>query len=66
MSTIKRLEKTSSSSQFYSEAFRRQVVNEFERGLFTTAELRRRYNILGHNCIPRWLKKYGKFTMKIK
>ena len=37
-------------------------MSEFERGLFTKAELRRRYTILGNSCISRWLKKYGKFT----
>ena len=41
-------------------------MSEFERGLFTKAELRRRYNILGTSCIPRWLKKYGKFTYEDK
>jgi transposase len=41
-------------------------VSEFERGLFTKAELRRRYNILGNCCIPRWIKKYGKFTYEDK
>jgi transposase len=48
--------------QTYSEVFKKQVVREFEQGLFTKAELRRRYNIRGNSCIPRWLKKYGKFT----
>jgi transposase len=50
----------------YSEVFKKQVVKEYELGLFTKAELRRRYNILGNSCIPRWLKKYGKFTYQDK
>jgi len=62
MSTKKKTSKITRVPQFYSEAFKRQVVSEFERGLFTKAELRRRYNILGNSCIPRWLKKFGKFT----
>lgn len=62
MSTKKKTSKIESTPQIYSEAFKRQVVSEFERGLYTKAELRRRYNILGNSCIPRWLKKYGKFT----
>lgn len=41
-------------------------MSEFERGLFTKAELRRRYNVLGNCCIPRWIKKYGKFTYEDK
>ena len=57
MSTKKKISKIPSVPQIYSEVFKRQVVSEFERGLFTKAELRRRYNILGSSCIPRWLKK---------
>ena len=66
MSTKKKISKTPSAPQIYSEAFKRQVVSEFERGLFTKAELRRRYNILDNSCISRWLKKYGKFTYEDK
>lgn len=62
MSTEKEKIKTASPPQFYSEAFKRQIVSEFERGLFTKAALRQRYNIRGNSCIHRWLKKYGKFT----
>jgi len=57
MSTKKKTSKIESTPQIYSEAFKRQVVTEFERCLFTKAELRRRYNILVNSCIPRWLKK---------
>lgn len=61
--SIERTElKKASAPQTYSEVFKKQVVKEFEQGLFTKAELRRRYNIRGNSCIPRWLKKYGKFT----
>lgn len=66
MSTKKKTSKIEITPQIYSEAFKRQVVSEFERGLFTKSELRRRYNILGNSCIPRWLKKYGKFTYEDK
>ena len=66
MPAEKKLKKKLNPSQFYSEAFKRQVVSEFERGLFSKAELCRRYNIRGNSCIPRWLKKYGKFTYQDK
>ena len=66
MSTKKKISKIPIAPQIYSEAFKRQVVSEFERGLFTKAELRRRYNILDNSCLPRWLKKYGKFTYEDK
>jgi len=66
MSTKRKTHKTSLPAQIYSEAFKRQVVSEFEQGLFTKAALRRRYLIRGNSCIPRWLKKYGKFTYQDK
>ena len=45
----------------YSEAFKRMIVSEYESGLSTKAMLQRKYSIAGNSCIPRWLKKYGKF-----
>jgi transposase len=66
MSTQRRTSKTSLPAQVYSEAFKRQVVSEFERGLFSKATLQRRYLIRGHSCIARWLKKYGEFTYEDK
>ena len=49
-------------AQRYSEAFKRQVVSEFESGLSTKAPLKRKYRIAGNSCISRWLKKYGKLN----
>lgn len=66
MSTTKGIKKSSFPSQTYSEAFKRQVVSEYERGLFSKAELKRRYLIRGHSCIDAWLRKYGKFTYEVK
>lgn len=48
--------------QNYSEAFKRQVVSEYELGLYNKAQLKRKYSIAGNSCIPRWLKKYGKLS----
>jgi len=62
MSTTKGKQKSSSSPQVYSEAFKRQVVMEYESGLYTKATLKRKYGISGNSCIPRWLKKYGKLA----
>lgn len=46
----------------YSEAFKRQVVSEYERGISTKAALKRKYNIRGNGCIDLWCRCYGKFT----
>jgi transposase-like protein len=66
MSTKRKEFKKPLPPQTYSEVFKKQVVKEFEQGLFTKAALRRRYNIRGNGCISRWLKKYGKFTYQDK
>ena len=42
----------------YSEAFKRQVVREYEDGASITA-LRRKYGIQGAHTIQRWIRKYG-------
>lgn len=66
MSTERKEFKKPLPPQTFSEVFKRHVTKEFEQGLFTKAELRRRYNIRGHACIDKWLKKYGKFTYQDK
>ncbi|MBS7256801.1 hypothetical protein KHA98_22740, partial [Flavobacterium branchiicola] len=66
MSTERKHSKNPLPPQTFSEVFKRKVVKEFEQGLFTKAELRRRYNIRGHDTIDKWLKKYGKFTYHSK
>lgn len=42
----------------YSEAFKRQVVSEYEAGQSVSA-LRRKYGT-GNGTIERWVKKYGR------
>lgn len=42
----------------YSEAFKQQVVSEYEGGRSVSA-LRRKYGITGNGTIERWVKKYG-------
>ncbi len=45
----------------YSEAFKRQVVEELEKGKFGSAfEAQQSYGILGDRTVPRWMKKYGR------
>jgi len=45
----------------YSEAFKRQVVEELEKGKFDSAfEAQQSYGILGDRTVPRWMKKYGR------
>lgn len=43
----------------YSEAFRQQVVREYEGGA-SAESLRQKYGIKGRSTITTWLKKYGR------
>lgn len=43
----------------YSEAFKRQVVIEYEAGISVNA-LKKKYNIGGNETIRGWIKKYAK------
>lgn len=43
----------------YSEAFKHQVVEEYEAGS-SLAELARKYGITGGSTIRNWIKKYAK------
>jgi transposase len=64
MSTQRKRRKASKPQKEYSEAFKRQVVVEFEGGLYTKAMLKRKYGIPGHCTLDKWLKKYGKLQHK--
>ena len=45
----------------YSEAFKRQVVGELERGKYGTVEaVRRAYGIGGASTVSRWVRKYAR------
>lgn len=44
----------------YTEAFKRHVVGEVESGRISQSEASRRYGILGHSTILKWIRKYGK------
>lgn len=45
---------------FYSIEFKLKVVKEFLKGDVSKAFLRRKYNILGHSTIQKWILKYHK------
>lgn len=45
----------------YSEAFKRQVVREFEQGFLNKDQLQVKYGIGGNSRLLAWCRKYGKF-----
>jgi transposase-like protein len=46
----------------YTEAFKKQIVREFESGLMNKDQLMRKYDIGGKSRILIWCRKYGKFA----
>ena len=44
----------------YSQAFKLQVVREYERGNHTKDSLMSKYHIGGHSTVLQWCRKYGK------
>jgi transposase-like protein len=45
----------------YSEAFKRKIVREYERGHTSKDSLMVKYKIGGHSTVLQWCRKYGKF-----
>lgn len=46
----------------YSEAFKRQIVREFEQGLLNKEQLQRKYGLGGNSTVLTWCRKFGKFA----
>ena len=44
----------------YSQAFKQQVVREYEAGA-SNYNLRQKYGIGAHHTVERWVKQYGRF-----
>ena len=45
----------------YSEAFKKEVVREYEKGAFNKKQIQVRYGIKGKSRLLDWCRKYGKF-----
>jgi transposase-like protein len=54
--------KSGSPTPRYGEAFKKQVVREFEQGLLNKDQLQRKYAIGGNSTVLKWCRKYGKFA----
>lgn len=46
----------------YSEAFKKQVVREFERGGLNKDQLQVKYGLGGNSTVLKWCRKYGRFV----
>ena len=54
--------KTSKPQKIFSEAFRKQVVREYEQGLLNKDQLQLKYGLGGNSTVLKWCRKYGKFA----
>ena len=57
--------KSNGPTKRYSEAFKKQVVQEFEKGLLNKDQLQIKYGIAGKSRVLEWCRKYGKFAYNI-
>lgn len=46
----------------YSEAFKKQVVLEYEKGAFSKNQIQTKYGIKGKSRLLDWCRKYGRFA----
>ena len=46
----------------YSESFKKQIVQEYEKGFLNRMQIQKKYNIGGNSLVISWCKKYGKFA----
>ena len=58
--------KNEGPSKWYSEAFKKLVVQEFEQGLLNKDQLQVKHGIGGNTRIYDWCKKYGKLHYPTK
>ena len=54
--------KTSKLQRTFSEAFKNQVVREFEQGVLNKDQLQVKYGLKGNSTVLEWCRKYGKFA----
>jgi len=52
--------KGTASGSKYSEAFKRAVVSEYERGLLNKDQIQLKYGLGGNSRVLTWCRKYGK------
>lgn len=43
----------------FSESFKIYIIDEIEAGRLSQTEANRKYGILGHSTVQKWLRKYG-------
>lgn len=62
MESIRITIKATKPQKTFSEAFKKQVVKEFEQGLLNKDQLQVKYGLGGNSTVLKWCRKYGKFA----
>lgn len=62
MESLKITIKATKPQNTFTEAFKRQVVKEFEKGLLNKDQLQIKYGLGGNSTVLRWCRKYGKLA----
>jgi transposase len=62
MEQVKVSLKVTTPQRQFSEAFKKQVVREFEQGLLNKNQLQAKYGLGGKSLVLKWCRKYGKFA----
>jgi transposase len=44
----------------FSDAFKRMVVQEYERGILNKDEIQKKYGLRGNSAVLNWCRKFGK------
>jgi transposase len=50
----------------FSQAFKKKVVAEFERGFLNKDQLQEKYGLRGNSAVLKWCRKYGKLDYSEK
>jgi len=61
MQQVKVTLKISAAPQKFSDAFKKQVVQEYEEGRLNKMQLQAKYGLKGDNAVLKWCRKFGKF-----
>ena len=48
--------------KYYSEAYKKAIVREYEKGFLNKDQIKEKYSIGGNSLILNWCRKYGKFV----
>jgi transposase-like protein len=62
MEQVRILLRAASPAKKYTEAFKKQVVREYEQGHLNKDQLMRKYDLGGKSRVLDWCRKYGKLA----